>query len=429
MLIAFLFSFSFFIFVVLAFAKKPIYGLYAYFLAFYLHPPEQWWGKLLPDLRWSFLAALVTFVAVVLKKSKDDKVWLKHYETKVFSIFTIYVLLQSYFVYNFQIHTEYMILSIKFVILMIILEKSVKNLNDTVNVLIINLLGCAYWGFQGLGGGRLENLGTAGLNNSNQLGQHLAVVIVFSAFLLLINIGKKKLIVYPLLLLSLNGLIMTESRSSIIALVASGIFVFLFADLVNAKKKFYYFGGLGVLGFAILLGPGLIDKFSSIVATDDIVQDGSARSRLLIIEGQIAMFKNDMLLGSGHRGTYVQSPFYMPESVLTRKRPEDVGRRSSHNFIMTLLVDHGIIGAGLYLLVIWASIIKIFKIKKLNLTSDASNEKIIIIGLIASLVCFMVAGLGSNNKKLEIGIWLYSLIPIVFGFIYEKSKFNKSNNT
>src|SRR5262245_28767941 len=50
---------------VLAFVRHPIFGLGAYLLAFFNHPPDRWWGQSLPDLRWSLLAAAVTLVAAL----------------------------------------------------------------------------------------------------------------------------------------------------------------------------------------------------------------------------------------------------------------------------------------------------------------------------------------------------------------------------
>ena len=49
---------------------NPAYGLYTYFLVYYAHPPLRWWGNELPELRWSFIIAIVTLVAFVIRR--DD---------------------------------------------------------------------------------------------------------------------------------------------------------------------------------------------------------------------------------------------------------------------------------------------------------------------------------------------------------------------
>ena len=46
-----------------ALVRHPMWGLYAYFLAFYVHPPSRWWSAEVPDLRWSYIAAIATCVA------------------------------------------------------------------------------------------------------------------------------------------------------------------------------------------------------------------------------------------------------------------------------------------------------------------------------------------------------------------------------
>ena len=63
-LTALAFLMLFFTGLVLAFAVHPRFGLYTYLAVFYLHPPSRWWGDMLPDIRWSLVAALVTLLAI-----------------------------------------------------------------------------------------------------------------------------------------------------------------------------------------------------------------------------------------------------------------------------------------------------------------------------------------------------------------------------
>ena len=76
---------------------KPIFGLYAYFFAFYLHAPSRWWGKGLPDVRWSLLAAAVTLVAIFLRPRSEKKIWFNFVENKLFFMFVIYIVFQTYY--------------------------------------------------------------------------------------------------------------------------------------------------------------------------------------------------------------------------------------------------------------------------------------------------------------------------------------------
>jgi hypothetical protein len=54
---------------VMAFARHPIFGLMTYVAVFYLHPPSRWWGAALPDPGWALIAAAVTLVAVMTRKT------------------------------------------------------------------------------------------------------------------------------------------------------------------------------------------------------------------------------------------------------------------------------------------------------------------------------------------------------------------------
>jgi hypothetical protein len=42
---------------VLALTRHPIYGVWLYIGAIYIHPPSRWWASMLPDMRWSLLTA------------------------------------------------------------------------------------------------------------------------------------------------------------------------------------------------------------------------------------------------------------------------------------------------------------------------------------------------------------------------------------
>ena len=68
----------------LSLTVHPRWGLYTYLLAFYTHPPARWWGASLPDLRWSMLAAVVTFISIVkLPRQPDRQPWYNHHLTIV----------------------------------------------------------------------------------------------------------------------------------------------------------------------------------------------------------------------------------------------------------------------------------------------------------------------------------------------------------
>ena len=410
-----------------AIKDKPIFGLYAYLLAFYAHPPAQWWGKTLPDLRWAFLAGIVTLLSVHYHVKKDKVRFFSVFENKIFFVFALYVVLQYFWALSPNIHEEYMVLVIKFLLLIFIMQNAIQNEQDLKGFIWVNLLGVCYYAYIGMfvqTSGRLEGVGTPGMESANQLGQHMAVVLVFSAYLLFSNIGKKRILYILLLAVAFNGVLLTESRGVLVGIILSGA-VSIFLVPRNKLGQFFRYALLAGLGASVLVGPQIIERFQSMVGEND-QQDKSAESRMVIINAQVDMFLDSPLLGYGHRGTLLLSPQYLPREYLTST--DGLGeRRASHNFLFALLVDHGLIGTALYLLVIfscWRKVRYIHKTSKFH--NDSAVQVSVLIGLGLALVCLMVAGMGSNNKKLEIDIWLYALIPLVYGWIIKARSLNNA---
>jgi O-antigen ligase len=410
-----------------AITDKPVYGLYVYFVAFYMHAPSRWWGKSLPDIRWSFIAGIITLIAIYLKNNNADIKYLDYKQNKYFLIFFVYVTIQLMWAINYDLQLEYVVLLIKFLILIFIIQNSIKTTEDLERVIIVNILGCAYIGYLGLTqhtGGRLEGIGTPGLESANQLGQHLAAVFMFSAYFLLKNMKPKMLFLWPFVGLNLMAIFMTESRGVLISLAVTGLFA-LFVIPPRIKSKFFIYYLLGIVAASSLLGPQIIERFSTmqVVETSDTT-DKSAASRMVIIKAQFEMFKERALFGHGHRGTLLLSREHIPEEYLTKS----TNRRASHNLFMTMLVDHGVIGFLLYFYVIWLCIKTVFLARKKLLRDNDQHNYLLVLqtGFVLSLFLFMFSGLGSNNKKLETDIWLIAIIPLIYEW-YNKFEQRKNN--
>lgn len=420
-LTALLFLVVYFFCIYKALSGRAIFGLYAYLLAFYAHPPAQWWGHSLPDLRWSFLAGLITLVSVLYYSKKTKISLFAFFENKVFFVFTLYILIQYFWALSPYLHTEYMTLVVKFMLLIFLIQNSIKSEADLKGFIWVNLLGVCYYAYVGMfvqTSGRLENVGTPGMDGANQLGQHIAVILIFSSYLLFTDLGRLKILYLALLAVALNGLLLTESRGVLVGFVLS-LCVSIFLIPKNKLKPYITYALLALFGASLLVGPQIIERFETMVAEGD-QQDKSAASRMVIINAQIEMFLDNPLFGYGHRGTLLLSPEYIPAEFMTNT--DGMGaRRASHNFLFGLLVDHGIIGTFLYFLVIFSCWKKVYYIHKTSKThEDSQVYTSVLIGLGLALLSLMIAGMGSNNKKLEIDIWLYALIPLIHYFVLQK---------
>lgn len=416
MITAFLYVVIYFYGALRAILGKPMWGIYIYFLSFYMHAPTQYFGQFLPDLRWSLLAGLISIVALLLHK-KDEWFFFRFRENILLSILFVIVLIQSPFSINTESNVEYAFLLLKFIFFIFILQNSIEKTEDIKTIIIINIVGCAYLAYLGLSthsGGRLGDIGTAGMDGSNQLGQHLTAVLFMGAYLLLNKWSKRYfLVIIPGLILTMMAIFMTESRGVIMSLFVAGAMGLLLVPKMSGKK-WLGLALLGLISSMSLMGPQIIERFES-MGKDEIgeVEDASARSRWIIIEAQRKMFEKSFLLGYGHQGTLFLSPVYIPPEY----HASGVGARASHNVAMSFLVDHGVIGFFLYFCAITIALKKSLKVHSSTVCATLSKEhhelRIMLAGTSLALLAFMLGGMFSDNKKLEADIWLLGLIPLI----------------
>lgn len=410
-----------------ALSGKPIWGLYMYFFAFYFHAPSQWWGQALPELRWSLIAAIVTLISLLINPPKEGFRFWTFRENRFLTFLAALVVAQMYFALNVNVHSEYAFLIVKFMLFIFLFQNTVRTLKDVKGIIWINMLcGCylAYLGMSMHSGGRLEGIGTPGMESANQLGQHFSVLIFIGGYYLLGKINKWHILMAFCLAMCLMALFMTESRGVILAIGATGILALYFMPK-GSKKKISVFGILAIFAASSLMGPQIIERFQGMKTDEDgEVEDASARSRVVIIESQIEMWKDSPIVGYGHAGTFLLSKEYIPEDY----HASNANGRASHNIVMAMLVDHGALGAGLYFIAIFTCVWRIWKVKNKpkGMTDEQAEEYRVVsnltVGAALALVCFMIGGLGSNNKKLEADIWMLALVPVLHRRLVEIEK-------
>ena len=408
---------------------KPVYGLYVYFFSFYFHAPTQWWGESLPVLRWSLIAALVTMIALFIYPPKQGLSFWRYRENKLMTAFSLLVIAQLAWVNNTGVHLEYVMLIVKFVLLIFLMQNIMLTSKEIKRVILVNVLGGAFLAYIGFGhytSGRLETFGNGDGWDSNLIAQHFSVLIILGGYLLMERFTRYHLLLAFGLSVVLYAFFLTESRSAIIAMALTGVIAVFFPP-PGKKKQLMGLMVLGLVACSVLMGPQILDRFNEMAKPGES-QDKSAKSRMVIIKVQMEMFKASPWVGHGHRGTLLLSPKYVPAEYQT---VSSSGRsvRASHNVVMSFLVDHGLIGALLYFATIISCGFRIFNARYQHPVEVLNEHQKRLGGLqvagVLALVVFMVCGLGSNNKKLEADIWLIAFIPLISRLIKEeKDKLN-----
>ncbi len=414
-LTAILFLALYFGLLIAALVKRPIFGLCAYLLAFYMHPPVRWWGDALPDLRWSFTAALVSLIAIVLKGGRLEP--FRFVETRLYLAFFLYLVLQTVWALNTAIHLEFVLMAFNFLMLMYLLQSTIETRDDLIAFCVITMMGCSYFTYVGLTsswGGRLDGIGGSSIASSNQMSQHVAAILMSGAFLLMQRKQSwwKYGVVLLLSLACIKVILMAGSRGVYLGILVTAIVAVIFCPN-GSKKRLYFFAGLGVSAGLLVLGPTLMNRFEGVELTNlGEATDQSARSRVVILDAQWEMFKKAPLLGHGHKGTLLLSPTHIPKEYLSQNAMGMQAGRASHNYLMSLLVDHGLVGASLVLVIIFRCLVPLRRLSKATLEGEADSIRLLVMGLMLGLLCLMVAGMSSDHKNSETSIWFFALIPL-----------------
>ena len=397
---------------VMSVVRHPRYGLYAYLLAFYMHPPDRWWRAEVPDLRWAFIAGLVTLICTV--RLKSDQTRAPWYRTGggLFLIFYLgWMLLQSLWVIS-PYHQEGVELLAKYTVLYYLIYRLVDSEEEMRNFFLVHVLGSFYLGWLAYGTtvrGRLEGMGGPGIDDANTFGMHVSTAAVFSAALLLRGGKYVRLAVLCAAPFIVNAMILTQSRGAFLGLVAGGLGVFV-AKPARKKPVVYLLGALAVILLLMLAPPDFVERMKTITAaTDETAEmDGSAASRLEIAKAQLEMFR-DYPMGVGHHGTRAISSYYLEEDLLTTNKGGGLAR-SSHNTLLAALVDQGAPGIMMYLAMLFWVGRTIRDLKRLDaqgLPDALGSYRMSLAGAFALIV---IAGMFSNYFRAEVTIWCMALL-------------------
>ena len=424
-------SFSAVLFIVIYFGlllaamvKRPFFGLCAYLMAFYLNPPARWWGESLPDFRWSFVAALVTLLVIFIKNSRFES--FRFTETRLYAVFFFYVVIQTYWAIDLTAHLEFVSAVFNFLMVIFLIQGSVRDEKDLIWFIVFMMLGCSYFTYIGMTsvwGGRLDGVGGPAISSTNQMAQHVAAVFYCGVFLVLLKSRRwyEYAVVVLLLLLCIKVILMAGSRGVYLSIMLTGVFVLLFSAQ-GSRRRLYVLAGLAIFSAVVFLGPTVMQRFNGVELTQmSETSDKSARSRIVIVQSQIQMFKGAPWLGHGHKGTLFLSPLYIAPEFLTSSGPNNQRGRASHNYFLSLLVDHGLIGTSIILLIIYRCLAPLRSISRAKFIGRQDDIRILLIGLMMGLLCLMLSGMSSDHKNSETSIWFFALIPFFLAKLQKDS--------
>jgi len=397
---------------VMAILRHPIYAVMMYVLVLYVSPSDRWWGQgILAGIRWSLIAAAVGFVALLLHRTRPPPVpFLRQPLVVGLLLFVAWLAAQSFWALNPEYHESLIVFYLKFVVAMYLIYRSVDSVEHFRLFLWANVLGCAYLGwvvYTTHAGGRFDNFGGAGIGDSNNGALAIVTGIMSAGVIFLTGRKWSKLAMLVAAPLMVNAIVATMSRSAFLALIAGGL-VFNAFSPPKHRKIFLGLSALGLAGFILLTNPDYWGRIESLQYTGEQVQGmDTGHKRLILARAQLEMSRM-YPLGCGSRCTDTLSPLFLDESQLTG------GARSSHNTFLTMLVEHGIPGAALYLaLVSWIAV-SVVRLLRARLWSSSDGRVAMLYAAVgASLSAIVIGDLFVQYPKFEIRFWFLTLAMLL----------------
>jgi len=406
---------------VFAFTRHPIWGVYFYLATTYVFPPARWWGYVFGDLRWAFLAAIVTVLAIVFHRGKlqAKPSWATSGPVVFLGLYILWMGVQALWALAPDEHVRGTTELVKCMLAMWFVYRAVDSKDRLQEMMLAHAMGCALLGiyaqFTGRSGGRLDGVGGPNLDDSNTLGMYLVTGAICASGLVMALKGWRRYVALACLPLIVNGFVLANSRGGFLGLVAGGL---VFAWCVSKQHRWvlWAFAFVGALGLVAVVDQTFIDRMFTIgdVASDSEDADPSARSRLVIVKAQLEMFFH-YPMGIGWRGTEVLSPEYMDERWLTATGVGDATARASHSTFMTALTEQGIPGALIYSgLVLWVigAIVRARRMR--HLPGGDPDLTTLAAALCGSILAILVSGTTADYLTKEVQFWLYAGLVSVF---------------
>ncbi len=246
---------------------------------------------------------------------------------------------------------------------------------------------------------------------------HLGTGVVAGAMLVLHFKGWLKYLCVVAIAFAMNTIILTGSRGAFLALVAGGMML-VYLHPRAYRRTFYLYAALAVVLFGAIASKTFWERIHTVsAAVDDTQQmDESAESRIVMARAQLEMAAR-YPMGAGHRGSEALSAQYLD----TRSLPEG-GARSSHNVVLTVLVEQGIPGLIMMLAMIgWV----IRSLRKLKWQSTNRKDPLLAVHAAAvggALMVVLVGGVFAYFSKCEVQIWMFALLArLTQGTVYGAS--------
>jgi O-antigen ligase len=405
--------------------SDAVYGVYLYVFEYFLNPPGRWWGNYLPQIRYAFIIGVITIIAYLIRSRKysANRIF-DAPQTKWLMLFVIVMVCTLPIAVNTYDHKRFMIIFIKYFLLYLIILKTIDTPQKFDKLMGAFLMGQFYLGLLAYevgrsATGRLEELGGADSRDANGTAAVMIVAIPILINYLIIGKTWQKIFALPILVFTLNAVILINSRGAFIGLIIAMVYYFFFSLKSPAFPKFnkgkvLLVVSVGIAIFVYLADPIFIDRMSTIANSEHAEFTGyTGRERIDFWFKTFDMLK-DYPLGSGVWGYDNLSPAYLPPEALSAN-----GMRGVHSLYFQVLAEYGFHGFIIFAAFLLANFKFLWKLKSSLRRKEYYEPYYMVIALEASFLAILVAGIFISTLYMEINYWMAAFFA-TYGSMYFK---------
>jgi hypothetical protein len=384
--------------------SHPIYPLVSYLTFYYMPPHVNWWGRWLPDLRYSLLASAFLVGAIMMKNNTLEK--LKQQSNPALPwllLFGVNVTVVTLWALNRTRSWIWTVALLKLILLYVLIPITVRTPVHFDIFSAAHIGGATYWGYKAWDdpkrkAGRLKDVGGPDTQNENAAAAHLLTVMPFVAVYAL---SVKRRAVQGLILVCgafiVNVFILCNSRGGMVGFLVMAIGAILFAG----KGRRFKLIAVGIAGLIAIMM--LADKrFISRQQTTLDPKDGSSQGRVDSWKAGLEVVR-DYPLGGGGRAFHILSPRYIPD-IVDRHDGEE---RSVHNTFLQLACEWGVQGFILWMGFIIATLIMSWRARVRARGQPWYFYRFMAVEL--ALIGTLVAGFFGNRLYGESVYWMCAL--------------------
>jgi len=396
----------------LAALYNPIWGIVNYMAAYQSNPPVTWWGKPLTDLgmRFSMLAASFTLIGLFTGRRKVPVVRpvLSFWEMCAIGLVVVAVLNTligvGYGPSARGSFDKFWKLQL-FVLIVARLVTTRRNLNLVLWTLVLGSLQMGYDAYTAPASafykGRLTSFGGSDINTSSTAAAHLTAMLpIIGVVFMCTRSWLWKTVALASGAFTVNAIVLCRTRSAFIGVACGALAAIILAPRARRFRihAMLIIGGLMALS---LTDNHYWERIGTLTQSQTFENDYAAVSRFDIWRASVDILSDHPLgVGLGNF-THVIGQYDIRYA-----------NRSPHNTLILCFVELGIVGGLLFLVLLAESFRLIFRCYRISSQSKEDvKSKLLVYGMLVSLVSYFVSGLGTERFSCE-SFWWILVLPL-----------------